>query len=351
MFDVVLKALTDYGRIDSSRRRDPLQQLISTDEDDPLKKKESERLVAYIEHFNNLFDFGQYEAAAIHAASSPKGILRTYQAMQKFKEVEVYNGLKSPLFLFCEALMTTSLRDCDIAPDLQLSAAMSVECIACALKESGISLAIHWLNQPCIVMSLPLGNLLSTFCQCVGNCSCKCQGLAEGIYRKFGAHRQVAVALTRQGKHHAVIEYGRTHGDFKLADYHKILQSNPSVYLATMLLQAQMRNTKIVSGISFCSIINILLTKSETDHKVLVSFLEHVQSTGINDLKGVKCSTKDLVFQEKPSDGMDSDKWDKVIDLCYSSGRASIAVEILSSLLVRQALNHAAISSSLDYIS
>lgn len=350
MFEVVLKTLVDYKRINSSRRRDPLQQFISTDEDDPLKKKESERLVAYVEHFNDLIEFGLYDAAAIHAATSPKGILRTYQAMQKFKEIEVYKGLKSPLFLFCEALMTTCTSKGDCA-DLHLSATMSLECISCAFKESGISLAIHWLNQPCIALSLPMGNLLSSFCHCIENCSCKCQALAESVYRTCGAHKQVAIAITRQGKHHAVIEYGRTHGNFKLADYQAILQCNPSVYLAVMLLEARVKNRKTASGISFCSIVSILLAKNETDQKVLISFLDYIKSSGIYDSKGVKYSTMDLIFQETISDGMDNDKWNRVVDLCYASGNTRLAVEVLSILLVREALNHAAISSSLDYIS
>ena len=97
--------------MDSSRKYDPLQQHISADVDDPLKKKESEKLVSYIEHFNDLFDFAQCEAAAIHAATSPMAILRTPQAMHKLKEIEIFEGQKSPLFLYCEALMTMSVVD------------------------------------------------------------------------------------------------------------------------------------------------------------------------------------------------------------------------------------------------
>ena len=350
MFDVLSKVLDDYGKRGSSQRRDPLQQLISTDEDDPQKKKESERMLAYIEHFNDLFDFGQYDAAAIHAASSPKGILRTYLAMQKFKEVDVYQEPNSPLFLFCEALMTTSIGNTE-RNNLQLSAAMSLECIKCALNESGISLAIHWLNQLCIVLSLPLADLLGNFCECVGNCSCKCQAVSESIYQKLGAHRQVALSLTRQGKHRAVLEYGKTHGDFRLADYKAILQCNPSVYLASMLLQARMENRKIGSGISFCSIVSIFLTTRKTNENVLISFLEHVDFNGVYDSKGAKYSLKDLIFQETMSSEMDGDKWDEVVELCYDSGHAGLAIEILSTLLVREALDHAAIASSMDYIS
>ena len=57
----------------------------SVDEDDPNKEKEAELMLEYIEKFNQLLDDGHYEQAAVHAANSPKGILRTAQAMQMFK--------------------------------------------------------------------------------------------------------------------------------------------------------------------------------------------------------------------------------------------------------------------------
>ena len=345
LVDVMLKALNDYEKMDSSRKYDPLQQHISTDDDDPSKKKESEKLVSYIEHFNDLFDFAQYEAAAIHAATSPLAILRTPQAMQKFKEVEVFEGPKSPLFLYCEALMTTSIIDSE---SFKLTPSMSLECISCALKESGINLAIHWLNHPCIVTSIPLADLLVDWCRCIVNCSCKCQALAEGMYRKFDAHQQVATTLARQGKHRAIIEYGRTNGGFKLADYKAILESNPTILYAIMLLQSNVNRTKLECGISFCCIVNILLTSNE---EVLVSFLEHIYSTGICDSRRLNYSISDLVFLEKSSDGMTGEKWNRVMDICCSKGRLTISMELLSTLLVRQALNHASISSSMDYIS
>jgi hypothetical protein len=94
--------------------------------------------------------------------------------------------------------------------------------------------------------------------------------------------------------------------------------------------------------------VNILLASNE---EVLVSFLEHIQSTGVSDSKRLNYSISDLLFLEKSSDGMTAEKWRMVMDVCCSKGRSKIAMEILSTLLVRQALAHAAISSSMDYIS
>ena len=52
---------------------------------DPTKEKEAEMILEYIEKFNELFEDGRYEEAAIHAANSPKGILRTMETMSRFK--------------------------------------------------------------------------------------------------------------------------------------------------------------------------------------------------------------------------------------------------------------------------
>lgn len=57
----------------------------SFEDDDPSKEKEAEMMLEYIEKFNELFEDGMYEDAAIHAANSPKGILRTSATLAKFR--------------------------------------------------------------------------------------------------------------------------------------------------------------------------------------------------------------------------------------------------------------------------
>ena len=42
-------------------------------------------MLEYIEKFNELFEDGKYNEAAIHAANSPKGILRTSATLAKFR--------------------------------------------------------------------------------------------------------------------------------------------------------------------------------------------------------------------------------------------------------------------------
>ncbi|KAK3754008.1 hypothetical protein QZH41_007675 [Actinostola sp. cb2023] len=152
--NVVAKTLSDYGKKKYGKSRNALQQFVSFDDDDPIKKKEAERIIEYCDHFNNLFDFGQYEAAAIHAANSPFGILRTYETLIRFKQADPIDDGRKPLLIFCEALMETA---CAAQP---LTQAMSVECIKCALMEDRLDLATHWLAQGKMSYSIPLGEVL-----------------------------------------------------------------------------------------------------------------------------------------------------------------------------------------------
>lgn len=55
------------------------------EDDDPTKEREAELLLEYIEQFNDLFEDKHYSEAAMHAANSPKGILRNPETLARFK--------------------------------------------------------------------------------------------------------------------------------------------------------------------------------------------------------------------------------------------------------------------------
>lgn len=68
------------------------------DDDDPTKEREAEMLLEYIEHFNDLFEEGRYSDAAMHAANSPKGILRNPETMARFKGKEEFKQYSASIF-------------------------------------------------------------------------------------------------------------------------------------------------------------------------------------------------------------------------------------------------------------
>ena len=59
----------------------------------------------FINRFNTLFQQGNYLEAAKVAASAPKGILRTRQAIQRFIQVPTVSGQTSPLLQYFGILL------------------------------------------------------------------------------------------------------------------------------------------------------------------------------------------------------------------------------------------------------
>ena len=57
----------------------------TAEEEDLQRENDTQALLDYIEKFNELLENKMYNEAAIHAANSIKGILRTPETMQRFK--------------------------------------------------------------------------------------------------------------------------------------------------------------------------------------------------------------------------------------------------------------------------
>lgn len=339
IIDVIFRELANYGNSKYGKKSDSLQFFASFDEDDPLKKKEAERLIEYVDHFNNLFDFGQFELAAMHAANSPMGILRTYETMIKFKQADVKEGEVSPLLIFCDALMATA------SAAQPLTGAMSSECIRCALSQERLDLATHWLAQEKLTYSIPLVDAFRNYCRCTENCTCTCLALAQTIYMKVGAHHQVVACLCGQQKFSIMLNYAQKHAKFTTEDYRAILLRNPSPELAKLMLSSPGPDRK-VGLLSFASVVGALL--DDNQHKMLLNVLRHLSQSNSDDLSAVMT---DALFNETKSDNMDTDRWLQVVDMCQEVGLLEIGVEILSMLTIRDALNKASIAFSMDYIS
>lgn len=324
----------DYGKTHYGKKSNILQAFVSFDEDDPLKKKEAERLIEYVDHFNDLFDFGQYQAAAIHAANSPKGILRSYETMIKFKQADTEEGMVLPLLIFCDALMATA------SAAQPLTGAMSVECIRCALGQNRVDLATHWLAQGKLTYSIPLGDLLRDQCNCGARCSCTLLPLAQTVYMDVGAHYQVVSCLCQQGKYATMLEYSRKCGKFSAQHYRNILLKNPSAELAELMLNGQDGSKKSLLG--FSSVVRTLLDAGHTD--VLLTLIKNVS-------QNLPMLIQDVLFEEMTGNHMSTEKWFEVINLCQEAGLVNVAVELLASITIRDALNKASIAYSMDYIS
>ena len=341
MSSMVNKALENHRQPDQFAVT-YLETLGLAEDDDPEKSREAEILMDYVDTFNELISSKQYEQAARHAANSPKGILRSYDTIKTFKQIdESMNNGKSSALLFCEALMITA-KGAD-----NLSAGLSCEVIRCALKNQRLDLVSHWLSKNCLTYSLPLGNLLMDYCTCQTPCQCGTVDLAKDVFSCLNAHRQAALCLLSTGKIHQMIQYGEDHS-FTADDYIYLCRRFPSTKLLLFLMSARC-DDKGPELISFPMVVNILL-KSDSS-KVLTEILQEIYSNGLVSKDGRVRTLTDLLLAETVSDNMTRSKWDRVVELCSENSLNELAIDLLAILTVREAMDNAAYKYLMDYIS
>ncbi|XP_038075766.1 clathrin heavy chain linker domain-containing protein 1-like isoform X2 [Patiria miniata] len=228
--EAVIRALTRSNSMMSSRSGDVISSIF--DDDDPSKEREAEMLLEYIEHFNELFEEGKYKDAAMHAASSPKGILRNCETLSRFRAIHARTGKLPPLLVYCEALIS-SVPAVGSPPDAETS----LECVKSALSEDRLDLVMHWLLQERLTCSEPLGHLLYNYTQGKGaGIISKGLPLAEAVYTLVEAHIQAAVCMCKQGKVQAMMDYA-INAEFEKDMYMGVLVACPSIALAEVLIQ------------------------------------------------------------------------------------------------------------------
>ena len=313
----------------------------TTEDDDPGKKQEAESLIEYMDMFNEMMSAKEYDQAARHAANSPKGVLRSYEIMKMFKDVDTDDCLVSPLLNFCEALMSTA-KSTD-----KMSGGLSCEIIKGALKHGNLGLASYWISKRCLTHSLPLGNQLLDYCKCEGTCKCGSLDLAKEVFESMGAHRQASLCLLSTGKVHQLIQYGEVHS-FSINDYVYLCRKFPSTKLLLFLMSAHIED-QIPGLISFPTAINILL--STENRTVLAKVLQAVYNDGLLEINGKRKTLTDVIFAETMRDDMSKSKWNQVVEFCTENSMEEIALELMSIFAVREAIDIATYKCLTDYIS
>lgn len=290
-------------------------------------------------------DFECFEAAAIHAANSPLCVLRTYDIMIRFKHVGFTKdkGSKSPLLVFCEALMATA------SVSHKISAAMSTECIRCALNENHIDLATHWIAKGWLTYSIPMGDSLYCYCSCDGVCKCTAVQLAQTVYTGISAYHKVANCLCKQKKFVTMLQILTEHGKFETIDYRNILLRNPSLKLAELMLSTKRKDRK-TAVLSFASTVGTLIKGGH--EATVLQILYGISNRHLQDSLSMKTITMDeLLLSETVGDEMSTEKWLHIVKLCEKENMVEIGLELLAALTVREAINNASIAYIVDYIS
>jgi len=199
------------------------------DDEDPVKEKEAEMILAYVEHFEELVRDGSYSAAAVHAANSPNGILRTMTTMQEFKELPAGGDGYSPWLQYCTTLMST-VKEFGLPAEEEC-----VECVECALKEGRTDCIAQWIANNTLQMSRIVGERLLCHCSCRARCTCSCGPLAQEVFRALGDDDQLMYCMARQGALYRALHHAKAANvsDDQLLS---LLVRTPSVELATLLV-------------------------------------------------------------------------------------------------------------------
>ncbi|XP_043911117.1 clathrin heavy chain linker domain-containing protein 1 [Protopterus annectens] len=280
------------------------------EEDDPSKIKEAEILLQCIERFNELLESGQYEAAAIHAATSPQNILQHMKTVQRLKSITITKGETSPLLLYFESVLNSSAAT-SYPPDVDLS----LEAVNCALKENRLDLVVHWITQQRLSFSDVLGDVICKYGEKEPQHMDMCLALAQAVYTKCALYVKAVLCMCLRGQICGAMEYIHNWKTFTLDDYLFLLKNCASMNLIQKLTQPWNGKPAVIS-VGFA-----VLALVSTDNKEI----------GFQLLETIKISNYKTLEQVILTDEICSPEgWKKIADECSINNYNALAEEIMS---------------------
>jgi clathrin heavy chain len=181
-----------------------------------------------VEQFNRLFAAGQYKEAAELAATSPQGILRTRETVQRFQTVPLQPGSTPPLLQYFGTLLTRG----------KLNAFESVELSRLVVSQNKKNLLENWLAEDKLECSEELGDLVRPVDS----------ELALRVYVKAQATPKVVLALAERREFDKIVAYCQKVG--YTPDYMALLQESlrsgdPQAAVALALMVVQMPDQRV----------------------------------------------------------------------------------------------------------
>ncbi|XP_067092506.1 clathrin heavy chain linker domain-containing protein 1-like [Osmerus mordax] len=311
LFEFITSKLEDISKLKVSDT--DCHGAMAFEEDDPSKVNDSELLVDYIERFINLFEAGEYEAAAFHAAKSPHGVLRNTETMERFKAVTVYQGELPPLLLFFQALMISAHAGTQL-PDQSLS----VEGVCCALENNFVELVTHWVTQNRLTYSEALGDVICEHGDRKPYMADACLALAHIIYKSCGVLRKAALSMCKRGMTNGVIEFIYQNKDFTADDCLYVLRGSPSLDMLWAFTQPYQGQQARLSVGFVC-------------HTFLRSDLEDLALRLLGNFCSAGSGALEKVIRE---DAMCSgDSWGEIASVCAQRNHPQLSQEIQAILL------------------
>ena len=143
----------------------------------------------FINRFNTLFQQGNYSEAAKVAASAPRGILRTPQAIQRFTQVPTQPGQTSPLLQYFGILLDQG----------KLNKYESIELCKPVIQQGKKQLLEKWLKEEKLEASEELGDLIKTIDST----------LALSVYLRAVVPLKVVQCFVETGQFEKIILYAK----------------------------------------------------------------------------------------------------------------------------------------------
>ncbi|PWN29567.1 putative CHC1-clathrin heavy chain [Jaminaea rosea] len=156
----------------------------------------------YMQQFHSLFSTGQYGEAAKIAANSPRGILRTTQTIEQFKQVPNQPGTLSPILQYFGILLERGT----------LNKYESLELAKPVLVQGRKHLLEKWLKENKIECSEELGDIVRQHDM----------NLALSVYLRANVPNKVVACFAETGQFNKIVLYAKKVG--YTPDYAALLQ-------------------------------------------------------------------------------------------------------------------------------
>ncbi|KAL7409328.1 clathrin heavy chain 1 [Mrakia frigida] len=156
----------------------------------------------YVQQYRNLFQAGQYNEAAKIAANSPRGILRTPQTIEQFKNVPVAPGTLSPILQYFGILLEKG----------ELNRIETLELARPVLAQGRKQLLEKWLKENKLECSEELGDIVRPHDLT----------LALSIYLRAQIPNKVVACFAETGQFAKIVLYSKKVG--YQPDYAALLQ-------------------------------------------------------------------------------------------------------------------------------
>ncbi|KAK5173612.1 Clathrin heavy chain [Saxophila tyrrhenica] len=156
----------------------------------------------YQQRFDQLFNQGDFTAAAKVAANSPQGFLRTPQTIEKFKNAPAQQGSLSVILQYFGMLLDQG----------KLNQHETLELARPVLQQNRKHLLEKWMGEGKLGCSEQLGDLVRLHDV----------ALAERIYKEAGSSQKVIAAMAESGNFDQILSYSQSVG--YTPDYNSLLQ-------------------------------------------------------------------------------------------------------------------------------